>query len=414
MSRIRDIASILTASSVLGTDVEITTAVSDHSAASDPHTGYVLESLIDAKGDLIVGSADNTVARLAAGNSGESIVADSAATTGLRYSATPSASNPVLNSAMQIAQRGTTFTASLATVPYTLDRWCAYSAATTGRTISRQSTNDTTNLPFIQYCTRIARDSGNTATNAIDYSQSIETLNSIPFSGKSVTVSFYARAGGNYSATSSFLDSRLYTGTGTDQNNLNAGFTGSSLVATQNNTLTTTWQRFTMAASIGATSTEIELRFRFTPVGTASTNDWYEITGVQIDIGSVALPFRTYAATIQGELAACQRYYFRASFTGTSRFGIGFANTTTDGNLTNQFPVEMRIAPTALEQSGTAANYTVSIAGANVTCSAVPTLGVVNQYGALTTLTFASGLTAGAGLLLRPLTGAYLGWSAEL
>jgi hypothetical protein len=37
MSRVRDLASILTASSVLGTDVEIATAVSNHSAASDPH-----------------------------------------------------------------------------------------------------------------------------------------------------------------------------------------------------------------------------------------------------------------------------------------------------------------------------------------------------------------------------------------
>jgi hypothetical protein len=37
MSRVRDLASILTASSVLGTDVEVATAVSNHSAATDPH-----------------------------------------------------------------------------------------------------------------------------------------------------------------------------------------------------------------------------------------------------------------------------------------------------------------------------------------------------------------------------------------
>jgi hypothetical protein len=37
MSRVRDLASILTASSVLGTDVEVSTAVSNHSAATDPH-----------------------------------------------------------------------------------------------------------------------------------------------------------------------------------------------------------------------------------------------------------------------------------------------------------------------------------------------------------------------------------------
>lgn len=43
-------------------------SVTTHAAAADPHTGYVLESLIDAAGDLIVGTADNTVGRLAKGS----------------------------------------------------------------------------------------------------------------------------------------------------------------------------------------------------------------------------------------------------------------------------------------------------------------------------------------------------------
>jgi hypothetical protein len=40
--------------------------------------------------------------------------------------------------------------------------------------------------------------------------------------------------------------------------------------------------------------------FTFVQVGTAGAADYYEITGVQIDQGSVALPFRTYAATSKG------------------------------------------------------------------------------------------------------------------
>lgn len=42
-------------------------ALAAHVAAADPHAGYVLESLIDADGDLIVGSAADTVVRLAKG-----------------------------------------------------------------------------------------------------------------------------------------------------------------------------------------------------------------------------------------------------------------------------------------------------------------------------------------------------------
>lgn len=50
--------------------------VAAHAALSDPHTGYVLESLIDAAGDLIVGTADNTVGRLAKGADNEVLTVD--------------------------------------------------------------------------------------------------------------------------------------------------------------------------------------------------------------------------------------------------------------------------------------------------------------------------------------------------
>jgi len=59
--------------------------VTAHAAASDPHTGYVLESLVDAKGDLLTATADNTPARLAVGSNGKILVADSAESTGLKW-----------------------------------------------------------------------------------------------------------------------------------------------------------------------------------------------------------------------------------------------------------------------------------------------------------------------------------------
>ena len=337
MSRVRDLASILTASSVLGTDVEITTAVSDHSAASDPHAGYVLESLIDAKGDLIVGSADNTVAKLSTGNSGESIVADSSTSTGLRYTAGTVQGNPVLNSAMQIWQRGTTIACT--STSYSADRWQGYRTVA-GATVTRQATGDTTNLPNIQYAARVQRDSGNTSTTAIYFAQSWESVNSIPFAGKTITFSFYARAGANYSSASNALSVSFLSGTGTDQN-WAAAYTGTAFPIATTATLTTTWQRFTYTASVASNVTEISMYFNYTPVGTAGANDYFEMTGVQVDIGSVALPFRTYAGTIQGELAACMRYYFKSS--GGQ---VGIAPNTTDVYVT--IPNVMRAAPTVV------------------------------------------------------------------
>ena len=48
---------------------------------------FIAETLIDAKGDLVVGSADNTAARIAVGTDGFVLTADSAEATGVKWSA---------------------------------------------------------------------------------------------------------------------------------------------------------------------------------------------------------------------------------------------------------------------------------------------------------------------------------------
>jgi hypothetical protein len=206
---------------------------------------------------------------------------------------------------MQVWQRGTSIALSASTA-YTADRWQGRTGSG-AQTISRQVTNDTTNLPFIQYCARVGRNSGNTGTGIILFEQSMETINTIPFVGKTVTLSLYARKGANFSATSDLMYAAVVTGTGTDQNV--SGYTGGANTILGSATLTTTWQRFTFTGTIPTTVTEMGVQLSYTPTGTAGAADYLEVTGVQIDIGSVALPFRTYAGTIQGELAACQRYF---------------------------------------------------------------------------------------------------------
>jgi hypothetical protein len=275
-------------------------------------TGVTGPSALTTKGDIA--TFDTAVARLAVGNNGESLVADSSTSTGLRYTSGTVQANPVLNSAMQIWQRGTSITMS--TSAYTADRWQGYRGVA-GGTVSRQVTGDTTNLPFIQYCARVQRDVGNTDVSSKLYlAQTLESVNSIPFAGKTVTISFYARKGANYSQASSQIPVFFMQAATTDANVLTS-MSGSS-IATVNATLTTTWQRFTGTGTINTTSTQIGMYAEFTPVGTAGAADYFEITGVQIDVGSVALPFRTYAATIQGELAACQRYYQKTFDQGTT------------------------------------------------------------------------------------------------
>ena len=266
--------------------------------------------------------------------------------------------NLIINGGFDVWQRGTSFASSAISsvaTSYTVDRWNFYrSGWASGATLSRQLTGDTTNLPFIQYCARVGRDSGNTGTADISFSTSTETVNAIPFAGKTVTISYYARRGANYSGASNNLGAYVFTGTGTDQNAIN-GYTGA--VTAINNTgstvLTTTWQRFTASATLASNVTEIAASFAYTPVGTAGAADYFEITGVQLEIGSVATPFSRAGGTLSGELAACQRYYWRTSYDSTyTHLGSGIANTTTALKLIVPLPVQLRTVPSSFDWAG--------------------------------------------------------------
>lgn len=302
-----------------------------------------------AKGDLVAGSGASTAAVLTVGANDTVLTADSSTATGLKWAAAAASGssnvagkNGVLNSAMNVWARGTSFAYS-ATGIYTADRW--YTDGTgSGRTISRQATSDTTNLPFIQYCARIARDSGNTATNSMNYYQPFETINSIPFAGKTVTLSFYGRAGANFSAASNQISVQLKTGTGTDQNVRSTGYTGEATPINSTATLTTTWQRFTYSATLGATVTELGPLFNIGWSGTAGAADYVEITGVQLEIASSASAYSPNTSTYAEELAACQRYYYVHS--RTQNWANGQASSTSGVTAPVLLPIEMRVAPT--------------------------------------------------------------------
>jgi hypothetical protein len=300
--------------------------------------------------------------------------------------------NAVINGALQIWQRGTSIANTASTV-YTADRWVTVGTPA-AFTISRQATGDTTNLPSIQYCARIQRNSGQTNTTNFDLVQGLETSNSIPFAGKTVTLSFYARAGANYSPTSSILAAALYSGTGTDQSPT-AAFTGQVAVINQNATLTTTWQRFTYTASVASTATQLKTIFTMGPTGTAGAADYYEITGVQLEAGSVATPFTTATGTIQGELAACQRYY-QIITAGV----VTATNSTTRVAFSAEFP-PMRIS--AITFSLTSNLVITDLFTANFTQSASEITTNINNGNNGATLSFNnfSGLTAYRGYQLQ-------------
>ena len=144
---------------------------------------------------------------------------------------------------------------------------------------------------------------------------------------------------------------------------------------------------------------------------------WY-ITGVQLEVGTQATAFSTAGGSYGAELALCQRYYQKiAPTTQFNDMAFGFCDGTTTSLNGISFKVSMRTAPSALETTGTAANYAVSHSGTNTVCSAVPSFASSTTETINVSATVASGLTTGRGSSLRSASGvttAYLAWSAEL
>jgi hypothetical protein len=248
--------------------------------------------------------------------------------------------NALINGGCDIWQRGTTFPSGVGlgqSVVYSADRWHWYRGGNdTGATLTRQSAG----LTGFNYCMRIQRNSGNTSTQTLGLRYTLETADSLRFAGKTITFSFYARKGSDYSATGSLFRVFLPYGTGTDQ--VVHSFTGfTQALSSSTVTLTSTWTRFTFTGSIPSNATEIGLEMFADPTGTAGVNDYMEITGLQLEEGSVPTSFARAGGTVAGELAACQRYYYVSTMNkhlGASRdSGLAF--------FSKDFPVVMRSNP---------------------------------------------------------------------
>jgi hypothetical protein len=159
------------------------------------------------------------------------------------------------------------------------------------------------------------------------------------------------------------------------------------------------WSSSDLTQPTGATSV----------VGTSGATLY--ITGVQLEVGEQASDFENLQYGTQ--LALCQRYYYKRI---VGLFGVGWCVNTTTTGISITFPTSMRTAPTALETTGTAANYQIVYLATAAACSAVPAFGgETSTESTRVSASVASGLTAGQGAGLRSGTsGVYLAWSAEL
>ena len=312
--------------------------------------------------------------------------------------------NRVINGDFGIWQRGTSFSFTSGG-GYTSDRFQGGAGSGGTVAITRQTfTAGQTDVPGAIYFFQAAYSASGTDTVLLDHR--IEDVNTL--AGQPATFSFYAKVN---SGTKS-ITPRLVQDFGSG---------GSSTVVTSltAQTLTTSWQRFTISTTIPSVSGKtigassyLRLDLLASPSGTLT----YGIANVQLEYGSKATPFETATGTLQGELAACQRYYYRASANANENytyFGFGVASSTTNVKAIVQPKASLRTYPTAVEYGGTIILTTGD--GNNFTVTSISVDAYSSQFPSFN-FAVSSGLTAARPYNVRAEASstAYIGYSAEL
>lgn len=308
--------------------------------------------------------------------------------------------NKIINGNFGVWQRGTSISVAAGGNVFTADRWQAFIVGTTSTASQQTFTPGTAPAsPYeSQYFHRIATGA---STTYYELQQRIEDVRT--FAGQSVTYSFWAKASNAHTAA-------VYI-------NQNFGVSGSANVGTasQNISLTTSWQRFTLTFTLGAmtgktigASSYINPFIYYVSGTVASTS--IDIWGVQLEAGSTATAFQTATGTIQGELAACQRYYFRTQ-TGTNPgyFGVTVAGSSTTTYANVIMKQTMRTTPTSVDFSGLKWQ-SINNSG-NITAASISDATPENV---LLVCTTTGATTAAMNYLSGQSNTAYVGYSAEL
>lgn len=292
--------------------------------------------------------------------------------------------NAVINGGFDIWQRGTSFTAN---PTYTADRWFSiYDGSGSTRAITQQ-THTPGSAPVSgeesQYFLRYSQSVAGTGGTYSAFTTRIEDVRT--FAGKTVTLSFYAKA----ASTLTFLQAPIL-----DQV---FGSGGSAHVETPItvSSIGTSWVRYSYSVTLPSiagktigSGSYLAITF-YMPTNTTFTLD---IDNVQLEAGSVATPFKRNAPSLQAELAACQRYYRKVLFTDGNQIAVGQALSATlvYGKVIDFEP--MRATPTA-SVTGSFKVFNATGGAFLASSAAIISANINNAF--FTGLTVATGLVAG-------------------
>ena len=312
--------------------------------------------------------------------------------------------NLIINGAMQVAQRGTSFTADNV---FTLDRWKSGdgTGGSPARTLSQETfTLGQTDVPNAHYYLKHDQTTASTNGNS-SLIQKVEDVTR--FDGQTVTLSFYAKADAAMDVDVRFIQD---FGTG--------GSPSSDVTLTETVSIGTSWAKYTVTKTMGSLSGKtlgtdgvhtsfLSLNFEFQPTSTFT----FEATLFQLEYGDTATPFehRSYG----DELARCQRYYLQ--YSGGGAIGVlamGMMYTSTNAQFAGNYTTEMRATP-----SLSTSNFGVSSFGGTIRSTSSNSISTASPsfYRVNTTITGGT-FSAGSNVFGRIPSGqdGYIAFDAEL
>jgi hypothetical protein len=244
-----------------------------------------------------------------------------------------SGGNAIINGAFDIWQRGTSFTTGAASsLTFSADRWIYFNYGTNTGSCTQETFSPGT-APVAGYEGSFFARFNSTST-ANFFQSRIEDVRTL--AGQTATLSFFAKSGSAQTLTVNV--------------NQNFGSGGSSQVVITNTvSLTTSWARYTITVSLASLSGKTIGTGSFVTLEFAgAANNAVDIWGVQLEAGPTANVFRRNANSLQGELAACQRYFQAIE----PEVLIGTASATSAGLLSGSLPTTMRAASTVSLSTG--------------------------------------------------------------
>jgi hypothetical protein len=298
------------------------------------------KSTYTAKGSIAAATGASTPANLSVGNNGETLVADSSTSTGLRYQGNYAAGkNKFLNADFKIWQRGSSFT-GFSSGQFFADRFsCNFNGSGATRTVSQQTFTPAT-APVAgyegQYFLRYAQSVAGTGGGYNQLKTWIEDVRSVT-PNTTYTLSFWAKA-----AAAKNVDVIVGQSFGSG----GSGDVETTIQASQ--ALTTSWVRYSYTFTVPSISgkTVGTGSYAFVYLGLPN-NDTFTIDtwGWQLEQANTATAFQTATGTISGELGACQRYYYPLAITNIDASLTVNRTSTTTSETMIYLPVSMRSIP---------------------------------------------------------------------